>query len=125
MKSLRDEIAEVLNTAHEAPHEDHPALVKAYRHDGHDYHGACYVCRGDVNELADRVRDRLVTNHWMNLVVVAKLQEIADYYPAHIFKPDGTSRDSISGTAIRDRMLAEIRALRERAAELEAEVPDA
>jgi hypothetical protein len=49
--------------------------------------------------------------------VVAKLQEIADQYPASIFTSEGRTSDGIAGTAIRERMLGEIRRLQEELAE--------
>jgi hypothetical protein len=113
MTSLKDVIAEALNSAHEDPGDEFDSLRKSYRHDGHKFNGACFVCRGDVAELAERIRTALVRERFMQLTLIAKLQEIANYYPAHIFTPDGKTSDGIAGTAIRERMLAEIRFLRE------------
>lgn len=59
MTSLRDVIAEALNSAHEDPGEEFESLRKSYRHDGHRFNGACYVCRGDVGVLADRIPGRV------------------------------------------------------------------
>jgi hypothetical protein len=111
MTSLKDVIAEALNSAHEDPGEEFESLRKSYRHDGHKFNGACFVCRGDVPELAERIRAALVDERFMQLALIAKLQEIANYYPAHIFTPEGKTPDGIAGTAIRERMLAEIRFL--------------
>lgn len=112
MTSLTDVIAEALNSAYPESNDDGD-LRKWNRHDGHKYYAACYVCRGDVPELARRVRDALLANHWMRMVLIAKLEEIAGYYPADIFTPEGNTPDGIAGTAIRMRMLAEIRRLKE------------
>lgn len=57
-----------------------------------------------------------------NDTMITKLQEIADQYPADVFVGEhalalcakyGISPDGISGKAIRERMLAEIQALRD------------
>lgn len=46
--------------------------------------------------------------------MIAKLQEIADQYPAEVFTPEGgRTLDGIAGTAIRERMLGEILRLKE------------
>lgn len=45
-------------------------------------------------------------------MLIDHLSEVAAGYPAEVFTPEGTSPDSIAGTAIRERMLAEIRHLR-------------
>lgn len=111
--SLFDVIAEALNSAHEDPGDEFASLRESYRHDGHRFNGACYVCRGDVGELAERVRLALLDTRWMRLILVEKLREIADYYPAHVFTPEGMTPDGIAGTAIRERCLAEIRRIEE------------
>lgn len=112
MTSIKDVITEALNSAHEDPGDEFESLRKSYRHDGHRFNGACFVCRGDVPELAERIRAALVDERFMQLAMISKLQEIADYYPAHIFTAGGKTSDGIAGTAIRERMLAEIRFLR-------------
>lgn len=46
---LRARLVEALNNAHKPSDEPHPDD----RHDGHSYDARCYVCRGDVEKLAD------------------------------------------------------------------------
>jgi hypothetical protein len=46
------------------------------------------------------------------LIVAAFLDDLAAYYQADIFTPDGTSRDAISGTALRTVLSAQAKALR-------------
>lgn len=65
--SLRDVIAEALNTAIEPRDDDaerEPVIRDAARHDRHRYHGRCYVCRGDVTAMADAVQAALIAGGW-------------------------------------------------------------
>lgn len=97
MKSLRDVIAE--------------ALCVDHGHAKQEGGTNCRTCR----RRADAVRDALMANEWMRLVLIEKYREIADQYPADIFLAEGTTKDAVSGTAIRTRMLAEIAFLKEAA----------
>lgn len=51
-EALRERITEAFNTAYEPLGEGGD---KSFRHDGHQFFGACFVCRGDVPQLVDRV----------------------------------------------------------------------
>ena len=54
---LREKIAEAMNSAYiEHTPEFAEAMDETSRHDGHQFYGGCYVCRGDVDELARRVQ---------------------------------------------------------------------
>lgn len=117
MTPLRGLITEAMNGAYDS----RGGTSGHERHDQHKFYYLCHVCQGDVNKLAEAVRAALVKDAWPRLVVIAKLEEIAAQYPEHVFTPDGTLPDAIAGTAIRQRMLAEIRMLRERAEEWEAD----
>lgn len=51
--ALREKLIEAFNAAYIATGD--AALDETSRHDGHRYSSACYVCRGDVDKLADAV----------------------------------------------------------------------
>lgn len=52
---LRDQIAESLNSAYRPNPPGCEDLDETSRHDGHQFSGGCYVCRGDVPKLVDAV----------------------------------------------------------------------
>lgn len=56
----RAQIVEALNSAYIDPGDQFAQLRESSRHDGHQFSGGCYVCRGDVDKLADRVMSEVV-----------------------------------------------------------------
>lgn len=56
----RAKVVEALNTAYIDPGDQYAHLRTECRHDGHHFHGGCYVCRGDVDQLADRIMSEVV-----------------------------------------------------------------
>lgn len=56
----RTQIVEALNSAYVDPGDEYASLRETSRHDGHQFCASCYVCRGDVDKLADRIMSTVV-----------------------------------------------------------------
>lgn len=56
----RVKVVEALNSAYIDPGDQYADLRATERHDGHQFSAACYVCRGDVDKLADRIMSQVV-----------------------------------------------------------------
>jgi hypothetical protein len=121
-EDLRARIIEAFNTAYEPwPVEVAPTpdIVKMSRHDGHGFQGACDVCRGDVDKLADAVVSAV--GSWQGLMSL-----LDEHWPAEIFIGDSGDEGP--------RIIALIRAVdaeresrlrwAEEAARLQAELDD-
>lgn len=56
----RAKVVEALNSAYIDPGDQYAQLRPESRHDGHHFSATCYLCRGDVDQLADRIMSQVV-----------------------------------------------------------------